>query len=65
MTEILAAGLSPKDTMTRITHEVRRKRFPHLSAMEKDFGGDGHAKFPLAPAGAWRSRISSKATPWS
>ena len=37
MTEILAAGLSPKDTMARITHEVRRKRFPHLSAMEKDF----------------------------
>ena len=35
--EILAAGLSPKDTMARISHEVRRKRFPRLTALERDF----------------------------
>ena len=35
--EILAAGLSPKDAMSRITQEVRLRRFPRLSAMERDF----------------------------
>ena len=35
--EILAAGLSPKDAMARITQEVRLRRFPRLSGMERDF----------------------------
>jgi ParB family chromosome partitioning protein len=35
--EILAAGLSPKDAMGRITQEVRLRRFPRLSGMEREF----------------------------
>jgi len=35
--EILAAGLSPKDAMTRILHEARLRRYPVLSDMERDF----------------------------
>jgi ParB family chromosome partitioning protein len=35
--EILAAGLSPKDTMARISQEVRRKRFPRLTTLEREF----------------------------
>jgi ParB family chromosome partitioning protein len=35
--EILAVGLSPKDAMGRITQEVRLRRFPRLSDMERDF----------------------------
>ena len=35
--EILAAGLSPKDAMTRILHEIRLRRYPVLSDMERDF----------------------------
>jgi ParB family transcriptional regulator, chromosome partitioning protein len=35
--EILAAGLSPKDAMTRIAHETRLLRYPVLSGMERDF----------------------------
>ena len=35
--EILAAGLSPKDAMGRITQEVRLRRFPRLSDMEREF----------------------------
>ncbi|MBU4526088.1 MAG: hypothetical protein KUA37_09055 [Desulfomicrobium sp.] len=35
--ETLAAGLSPKDTMSRITQEVRRLRYPMLAGMERDF----------------------------
>jgi len=35
--EILAAGLSPKDAMNRITQEARLLRYPRLSAMERDF----------------------------
>lgn len=34
---ILAAGLSPKDAMTRITQEVRRLRYSGLTGMERDF----------------------------
>lgn len=34
---ILAEGLSPKDTMTRISQQVRQRRFPRLSAMEREF----------------------------
>lgn len=37
MEEILAAGLSPKDAMSRITQEVRLLRYPRLSAMERNF----------------------------
>lgn len=37
--DILASGLSPKDAMARITQEVRRRRYPLLSAMERDFSG--------------------------
>jgi ParB family chromosome partitioning protein len=37
MREILESGLSPKDVMTRIAFEVRRRRFPRLSALERDF----------------------------
>lgn len=37
MAEILAAGLSPKDAMSRITQEVRLLRYPRLSGMERDF----------------------------
>ncbi len=35
--EILAAGLSPRDAMTRILHEVRLQRYPVLSDMEREF----------------------------
>ena len=35
--EILAAGLSPKDAMTRILHDVRLQRYPVLSDMEREF----------------------------
>jgi len=35
--EILAAGFSPKDAMTRILHEARLRRYPVLSDMERDF----------------------------
>lgn len=35
--EILAAGLSPKDAMNRITQEARLLRYPRLSGMERDF----------------------------
>ncbi len=35
--DILAAGLSPKDAMSRITQEVRLRRYPRLSGMERDF----------------------------
>lgn len=35
--ETLAAGLSPKDTMSRITQEVRRLRYPMLAGMERVF----------------------------
>lgn len=35
--EILAAGLSPKDAMTRILHEIRLQRYPVLSDMEREF----------------------------
>lgn len=34
---ILAAGLSPKDSVTRIAAEVRRLRYPQLDRMERDF----------------------------
>jgi ParB family chromosome partitioning protein len=34
---LLGAGLSPKDAMARVTQEVRRRRYPLLSAMERDF----------------------------
>lgn len=35
---ILGAGLSPKDTIARITAEIRRVRFPGLTRLERDFG---------------------------
>jgi len=35
--EILAAGLSPKDAMSRITQVVRSRRLPVLSALESGF----------------------------
>jgi ParB family chromosome partitioning protein len=35
--DILAAGLSPRDAMSRITLEVRQRRFPRLSSLERDF----------------------------
>jgi ParB family chromosome partitioning protein len=35
--QVLAAGLSPKDAMSRITQEVRRLRYPRLAGMERDF----------------------------
>lgn len=35
--DILAAGLSPKDAMARITQEVRLRRYPQLSALEREF----------------------------
>lgn len=34
---ILAAGLSPKDAMARVIQELRRRRYPLLSTMERDF----------------------------
>jgi ParB family chromosome partitioning protein len=37
VSEILSSGLSPKDAMTRISNEVRLRRFPRLTAMERDF----------------------------
>ena len=35
--DILAAGLSPKDAMARIAQEVRLRRYPRLSALEREF----------------------------
>lgn len=35
--EILAADLSPKDTMARLTQTVRRSRFPELTCLERGF----------------------------
>lgn len=49
--EILAAGLSPKDAMGRITQEVRLRRFPRLSDMERDFS---EAARRVASGTRWR-----------
>jgi ParB family chromosome partitioning protein len=49
--DILAAGLSPKDAMARVTQEVRRRRYPLLSAMERDFSD---AARTVAAGTRWR-----------
>lgn len=48
---ILAAGLSPKDAMARIAHEVRRVRYPALTGMERDFA---EAARRVSAGTAWR-----------
>jgi ParB family chromosome partitioning protein len=48
---ILAEGLSPKDAMTRISQQVRLRRFPRLSAMERDFA---EAARRVAAGTRWR-----------
>lgn len=40
---ILAAGLSPKDAMARITQEARRLRYPRLTGMERNFAETSRA----------------------
>lgn len=49
--QILDAGLSPRDAMARIVQEVRRRRSPHLSDLERNFDEAVHG----AAAGTrWR-----------
>lgn len=48
---ILAEGLSPKDAMTRISQQVRQRRFPRLSTLERDFA---EAARRVATGTRWR-----------
>ena len=54
----LSPDLSPKDAMARITAEVRRLRYPALSALERNFTEAAGRSAP-ALIGGWSSPISS------
>lgn len=49
--DILAEGLSPKDAMARISQQIRQRRFPRLSTLEKDFA---EAARRVASGTRWR-----------